>query len=190
MNNIVSKNIFIDFDDSFTYNIKEFFHNISLEFELINWRERERLKSLEFQSGILLLGPGPGHIEDYQEFIHHYLANYLNNQNIKKIGICLGHQILMNYLYGLKIEKSKFPMHGRSVNLIDLHGESAQRYNSLVAIPERKALENVEQVYDQNGELALTYSNQHLSMQFHPESVGTKLQKLQLKDLISTLVYA
>lgn len=87
------------------------------------------------------------------------------------IGFCLGHQLLLNHLKGIKIIKSSKLIHGQAVRLKEIPDQSVCRYNSWTC-----DVNNVERsylVFDEFGELAMYKDNQLLTMQFHPESVGT-----------------
>ena len=182
--------ILIDFDDSFSLNLIELFSHIGISLKLVNWRDSKTLKSeLDFlllENSILVLGPGPGHIREYDSFFKEYIQAFLDNIHVRKIGICLGHQLFLHHLYGLEIVKSSPAVHGRALKMND---SFVQRYNSYTVLLDPNARGSWDYSLDSNGELALFRSPEVLTMQFHPESVGTNLQLSHFKDLISSFVY-
>ncbi len=182
--------ILIDFDDSFSLNLIELFSRIEINLKLVNWRDSKTLKSesefLMKDKSILVLGPGPGHISEYENFFKEYIQVFLDIIHVKKIGICLGHQLFLHHLYGLEIVKSSPAVHGRALKMND---SFIQRYNSYTVLLDGSGRDTWDYSLDSNGELALFRSPEVLTMQFHPESVGTNLQLSHFKDLISSFVY-
>ncbi len=178
------KLLFIDFEDSFTNNILSYLsHDFSLEVK--NYRDVMREDFLDTN---IILGPGPGHPEEYLNFFRSKGLNLaqLIQQTRRSLGICLGHQIILSEVFYAIIERSNFPMHGRgirvlnSVNLlgIDLGEFVFQRYNSLTAVMNKATSNDHQIIYDENNEILITYlSERILTMQFHPESVGTSCSK-------------
>ncbi|MBY0518290.1 MAG: aminodeoxychorismate/anthranilate synthase component II [Bacteriovoracaceae bacterium] len=165
----------IDFDDSFTYNIASEFYRQGLESKIIHWKDwtapTTRLPKL------LVLGPGPGHPDEYP--VEDVLMNWWKSE-VPMAGICLGHQLIARFL-GLRVERSKRPVHGESVALkvpqwwqekLKLPSlVEVQRYNSL-GVQARK-LPRDWSGWEEDGEwIALSHARA-LTYQFHPESVGT-----------------
>lgn len=179
--------VFVDFEDSFTNNILSY---LALKFELtiINYKE---LKPSMLHDENVVLGPGPGHPNEYLEYYSHNGVDLKAEVKAARrvLGICLGHQILLSILFNFKIERSQFPMHGQGVTIkdgqklsgiVDLEGlidHKLQRYNSLTAsLPQEILLHEseLEIAFDNNNEVLMTYRPDHiLTLQFHPESVGT-----------------
>ncbi len=192
------KALYIDFDDSFSNNILELFNSIDLPLYALNWRSCD-VKDLEqYQDNInfIVLGPGPGHINEYRHFLDSKINHILNSKNIKKIGICLGHQLLLNYFYSFEIRRSTHPIHGRTctVDFSKLLGKKSsfelQRYNSWHVKPDMEGLVREILLFDEHSELSLFKSDQLLTMQFHPESVGTNLPQELFSEIIQKFVYS
>ena len=107
---------------------------------------------------------------------------FLQNSSIKLLGICLGHQMILKAL-GYTIKKSQNPLHGISIQLplntwwkkyFSTHQDflEVQRYNSLAVTANtyKKVSKNFLLV---DNEIMLFAMEKILSMQFHPESIGT-----------------
>lgn len=179
-------NILIDFDDSFTFNLRQFFQSSSIELELFNWRDISLIPIDKVR--LIVLGPGPGHPLEYPEVIS-FLSKIINS-NVYFFGVCLGHQILMSLL-GFKIKRLAEPVHGRAKqleippfleNLFLTNKISAQFYNSLYVSPEGKNEYLSKCIYHEGAILAY-FSNNIFSTQFHIESVGTSECSNLLKNL-------
>ena len=54
--------LFIDFDDSFSFNVIQELTNIGLKVDVIHWSDFLSVSDHD----LLVLGPGPGHPDDYQ----------------------------------------------------------------------------------------------------------------------------
>ncbi len=165
----------VDFDDSFTYNIAAEFLRHGIECKVIPWREWT-VPSTRFPR-LLVLGPGPGHPDEYQ--IEDRLMAWWKT-SVPIAGICLGHQFIARFL-GLPVARSKHPAHGeafiwpvplpwqRKLNLPKQ--VEVQRYNSL-GVPAR-TLPRGWTGWEEGGEWMALSHERALSYQFHPESVGT-----------------
>jgi anthranilate/para-aminobenzoate synthase component II len=182
---------FIDFRDSFSFNILAELESATINYEFIPFEQ-----SLAFLTDLvqnpreclLLLGPGPGHPQDYQEFCD-LLKLSLKIKKIRHMGICLGHQLIWTAL-GHQVQKSQEIKHGESVSLNlphwwqrfwEIHQPTTfvQRYNSL-AISESKISndKNVKTLWQGKDLMASANKKQGvLTYQFHPESIGTSFPK-------------
>lgn len=182
---------FIDFDDSFSYNIIQEVHELGLSVRVLHWMDLDLLPPED----ILILGPGPGHPDDYQR-IFPQLKEWLDAGK-PFFGICLGHQVFWR-LQGESVVRSREPMHGQSLELTlnaDWQeflgvGEKirVQRYNSL-AVPAQGSLRNplVKNFIFQD-EILITRGKGILTYQFHPESMGTSFRRAFFRPLLNNLV--
>ena len=105
------KIVIVDFNDSFTWNIFSTLKEIdqNLQVEIVHWLNFEvplRDKT------IVILGPGPGHPNEYQKFIPK-ISKILSSSLIYLIGICLGHQLIAK-LMGMEIVPSASLVHGQT----------------------------------------------------------------------------
>jgi anthranilate synthase component 2 len=183
--------LFLDFDDSFSYNVLQELNYCGLEVDIIKWFEF----SGDSQHDLLVLGPGPGHPDDYKK-IFPLIEGWLHS-NKKIFSICLGHQIVSRIL-GFEVSKSKYPVHGQKVQLeLDEFWQNflhlpekvmVQRYNSLaVTALETSAFEDLDMLF-LNGEIMISRSSHLLSYQFHPESVGTKCRQSFFRPILTDLL--
>ena len=174
----MKKVLFIDFEDSFSFNVVQELTRIGLDVEVISWTDFKSVGDYD----LLVLGPGPGHPDNY----HHIFDVIRSWQNLNKkiFAICLGHQILWR-LKGFEIKRSSRPLHGQKIKLnlslawqewLNLPSEVwVQRYNSL-AVMDNSSTEGVENLVE-DGEIIMSRSKNSISYQFHPESVGTKCRE-------------
>lgn len=183
--------LLVDFNDSFTWNVVQEVEEIGIKTDVMEWEDFETLPSHD----LLILGPGPGHPDDYQR-IFPLIREWLNLKR-PLFGICLGHQIFWRIL-GEEVLRSKFPVHGQKVKLeltptwIEWLGVQdnvlVQRYNSL-AVPAQAALRNPDiKNIIQDGEIMLSFGEKVLTYQFHPESVGTTYRRSFFMPLLRYLV--
>lgn len=172
----MKKALFLDFEDSFTFNVVQELEEVGFRVEVIPWKNFSGNEIFD----LLILGPGPGHPDEYEE-IFSLIKDYLNS-NRPFLGICLGHQIFWR-IQGAKVERSQNPMHGQKVLLrLDQHWRDflqlkndpwVQRYNSLCVRGESSCLNKAVENFIQQEEILISKSKTILTYQFHPESIGT-----------------
>lgn len=189
--------ILLDFDDSFTFNIVSELHLLGTQCRVVHWSLwREVLTELIDARGNsgLILGPGPGHPNEYGE-IFEMMAEINMHSHISVLGICLGHQLLAASM-NIPVVRSLKPVHGQSVaceipawldpemagKMIDV-----QRYNSLAFFGRDLPLEWLK-VVNEHDEVMIMKKDQFLSYQFHPESVGTSYRKIFFRPLLKSFV--
>lgn len=175
----------MDFEDSFTYNIAEFFYRYKIFYEVVNWKNYQYPKK-ESTPDLVVLGPGPGVVEDY-----HSLLNEIKDFDSHPFfycGICLGHQIL-GFINGFKLDREQ-PIHGQSVPVQIPHWScfpksyrgqivSVQRYNSWML---KQTCQRYWVTLSEDG--MFLWSPGSLSFQFHPESVGTSCPYLFFETIV------
>lgn len=182
---------FIDFDDSFTWNVVQELEATGLQVTILHWMDFETLPD----SGLLVLGPGPGHPDDYQR-IFPLLTEWLE-EGRPFFGVCLGHQIFWR-LRGENVYRSREPVHGHPVilkldsdwqNWLSLPEEiRVQRYNSLTVTEEVSTRNPDVKILSSEGEVMISRGNHFLTYQFHPESVGTSFRRAFFRPLPGLLV--
>ncbi len=169
------KATFIDFDDSFSFNVVQELMLIGFDVSVVHWEDYETNPN----GGLLVFGPGPGHPDDYLKIFSH-LRDWIDRGR-PFFGVCLGHQIFWR-LQEEVVVRSKHPLHGQRIRLdlpstwrdwLNIEGEVyVQRYNSLAVPASSRFSPNLEN-YIQDDEILITRSSHILTYQFHPESVGT-----------------
>ncbi|MBA2404002.1 MAG: aminodeoxychorismate/anthranilate synthase component II [Bdellovibrionales bacterium] len=185
----MKKALFVDFEDSFSFNVVQELTNIGLTVEVISWLDFAQVTDHD----LLVLGPGPGHPDDYQNIFD--LIKSWQTAGKKILGICLGHQILWKLL-GHQVIKSLHPLHGQKIKLnlpkgwqewLNLPAETwVQRYNSL-AVMDQGEIEGIDKLVEK-GEIIMSRSPQFISYQFHPESVGTKCRESFFRPIVQDLL--
>lgn len=166
--------IFVDFRDSFTYNILAY---------LKNWGEIKVITPSDIETYLhvdhtrFIWGPGPGLADDY--FLNFdSIKKSLSNKTQKHFGICLGHQLIARSLGGV-YRKLESPKHGMSEKIrlpewknwgLNNTELEVQFYNSLVVdINETDDL----RVFKHHNDVLMLSTDRLITCQFHPESVGT-----------------
>jgi anthranilate synthase/aminodeoxychorismate synthase-like glutamine amidotransferase len=185
--------LFIDFDDSFTWNVVQELELTGLDVSVRHWMDLD-LETLP-DTDLLVLGPGPGHPDDYQR-IFPVITEWLNKKR-PFFGLCLGHQIFWR-VRGENVYRSKEPVHGQKV-LLNLSRDwqewlklpdavKVQRYNSL-SVPEEVSARNPDVTnLTLEGEIMATRGEKLLTYQFHPESVGTSFRRAFFRPLLGFFV--
>ncbi len=185
------KYYFVEFDDSFSNNILCELHEFEILPEIIHWTALSNkyiVNSINCDSKIIL-GPGPGSPKDYQSIFK--AIDYFIGNNFKLIGICLGHQIICTRL-GMTCDYAKEIKHGENENIaidqfwkeafcLDEDIISVQRYNSLAI---KDNLSDYKKLIHNEEVIAIKEENL-FSMQFHPESIGTKNRAELFKAIVS-----
>ncbi len=182
-----SKLLFIDFRDSFSYNLIGLIRASIENIKTIDYQDIGGEDLLSYE--MIVLGPGPGHISDY-ECIFPELSKILGKTSL--LGICLGHQII-GKLIGLSCSVLEAPIHGRALNLknlstyLGIEGIRAQFYNSWKLVEEVKISQEYHLIRD-NGFIVGLFGPKVLGVQFHPESVGTNCP-FEMFEKLTDLLY-
>lgn len=152
----------------------------------------------------LILSPGPGHPCDAVTALSRDCVR--QNQQLPILGVCLGHQIL-GHEYGATIDLSPLPVHGQVRELILLNETGARvvedsklwkgilpnniqvtRYHSLHVTDLDKAPYLRPTALTKEKEAILMamehVEHPHFGVQFHPESVGTNVGKILLRNFL------
>lgn len=172
---------FLDNFDSFTYNLVDQFKALGYPVKIYrNNLPAEQIKAhidASETDAVLILSPGPGAPSEAGCLIE-LIA--LCRGKIPMIGICLGHQAIIEQYGGIVAQAEKI-MHGKS-SLITHCGDrmfdgliqplSVARYHSLIGSSVPTSLETVA---DFNGICMAVYhhADRVIGFQFHPESILT-----------------
>lgn len=192
--------LIIDFYDSFTFNIVAELDQLGFKSRVIAFDQLGADLDPAYYSAIIF-GPGPGHPQEYKS-VHGYAKNWCVDPQIPTMGICLGHQLFW-HVKGAKIQPAQKIIHGAQDQLIvnqewkkylklDCDTLSLQRYNSLaVSVDSLVGLTHKEDLLWQKGsDLMASYLplSNHISYQFHPESVGTSCGRYFFETLSNTMI--
>lgn len=181
----MKKIIIIDNYDSFTYTINSYFIYLGMSTEVIK-NDDNRLMNIEcFDPKSIVISPGPGHPEasGYTlEVIKKYFTSY------PFLGICLGHQCLINAFGGETIPAEEI-MHGKVSLLSHNHKGlfenidrkiNITRYHSLIVNPKTlpKDFLVTGWTYDtKDQKVIMAVQHKHyplFGVQFHPEAILTE----------------
>ena len=170
----------IDNYDSFVYNLVRYLQLAGTEVAIHRNDETSIEECLSPDYEGLIISPGPK-TPDQAGISLELIANWPHNRPL--LGVCLGHQCLVNH-FGGKTIKAANPMHGRSTDIIHtssrlFHGlpnpMTVGRYHSLIGVlsPLKTGIRAV--AYSEDNEL-MAIEHEHrpwYGVQFHPESVLT-----------------
>ena len=204
--NTMKKTLLIDNYDSFTYNLYQFLGELGAHPIVFRNNEitLEDIKNLEPTH--IVISPGPGtveHTEDFgicQEVIKKIGEQGIRGTTIPILGVCLGHQGIIN-IYGGEIAEAPEIVHGKR-SRIHLIEESplfkhipqdfeSMRYHSLIGrIEGTKALKKLKitAVLKDNPEIIMAVEHREhpiYGIQFHPESIGTPEGKKILRNFLN-----
>ena len=181
----------IDNYDSFTYNL---YHYVSSCNKYVDVRRNDKVNSKDIvrnKYNKLIISPGPGNPNQAGNCLK-IVKDFYNK--IPILGVCLGHQII-GQVFGSKIIQSKKLMHGKTSLIKNkklgvLKGIKskfiATRYHSLIV--DRASLSNeliVTATTDDNIIMGLMHKKYQIhGVQFHPESINTKVGMKIIKNFV------
>jgi len=172
--------LIVDNNDSFTYNLVELLRQTKLCNITVCLLENIHKTNISAFAGIIL-SPGPGLPEEKQGLFD-FIDSIVDNKPI--LGVCLGHQAIVNY-FGGKIYKLNKIIHGESsVITINTNHKiynnlpekiEVGRYHSWVA--DNNSLPECFEIgakTDDNLIMSLKHKHKNIySVQYHPESILT-----------------
>ena len=190
------KLLIIDNYDSFTYNLVQYFGELSLE-PIVFRNDKisiEKFKEIEPQR--VVISPGPGNPCDERYFgICSEIIKLSGQESIPVLGVCLGHQGI-GYTFGGKIKRARMLKHGKT-SMIKHDGKGifkniqnpfrATRYHSLVVeedtLPDELIISARSE--DDNEIMGLRHKEYNIEgIQCHPESILTESGRKLLMNFI------
>ena len=192
----------LDNVDSFTYNLVDELRTLDLAISVYRNTVSAEVIFAKMQEQaakgpvLLMLSPGPGAPSDAgcMPALLKQVAGVF-----PVIGICLGHQAIVEY-YGGKVGRASYVMHGKSSAISHTqtamfnqlpHPLHVARYHSLVAHTLPDALEACATCEDEDGSqtimAVINKADGMLGFQFHPESILTTQGSMLLKQSIDYL---
>jgi len=185
--------LIIDNYDSFTYNLVQYFGELGADLKVFRNDQItiDQIKKMAPQR--IVISPGPGRPEDAGVSVD--IIKELSGK-FPILGVCLGHQSI-GYAFGGKIVQAKRLMHGKTSQIA--HNSDgifksienpfeATRYHSLVI--DRKSIPDCLDVTawtkdDDQEIMGVKHKILPLwGVQFHPESILTKVGKNILKNFL------
>lgn len=192
MENRNRKVLFIDNFDSFTYNLVDDFckrNCLAKVYRADTALEKLKVLAAEFEPDLLVISPGPGTPDSAGVSLQ--AAGYFKDK-LPIFGVCLGHQVIVQY-FGGKIGHAQKPMHGKPSRIT--HNEKdvfagvenplqAGRYHSLVAVQVPDCLEKTAEFEG----IVMGVRHKELpifGVQFHPESILTPAGGKIIENILS-----
>ena len=186
------KVLLIDNYDSFTFNLYHYISSLNVKVDVIR-NDKITAKNIKKNKyNKIVISPGPGNPNQSGNCIN--ILKSLHKE-IPFLGVCLGHQII-GQVFGSKIVQAKKLMHGKisrikskKIGILKNLPKTfeATRYHSLII--DKKTLSNSLEITAET-EDGLIMGVQHKlydihGVQFHPESIKTKLGIKILKNFIN-----
>jgi len=192
MEDISRKVLFIDNFDSFTYNLVDDFCKRKCQAKV--YRGDTALEELvrvagEFEPDLLVISPGPGTPDTAGVSLA--AVDYFKDK-LPIFGVCLGHQVIVQY-FGGKVGHAPKPMHGKP-SRITHNGQGvftgvenplqAGRYHSLCALELPDCLEITADF--QGVVMGVRHKELPIfGVQFHPESILTPAGGRIIENVLS-----
>ena len=187
----MKKIILIDNYDSFTFNLYHYLSSLKVKVDVIRNDQITSNQILKKKYNKIVISPGPGNPDQSGNCLKIVKSLY---KKIPILGVCLGHQII-GQVFGSKIIQAKKLMHGKTSKIISKKtgilrnlpkSFEATRYHSLII--EKKSLSKHLEITAESKD-GLVMGVQHKKynvhgVQFHPESIKTKLGIKILKNFI------
>jgi anthranilate synthase component 2 len=187
----MKKIILIDNYDSFTFNLYHYLSSLKVNVDVIRNDQITSKQILKKKYKKIVISPGPGNPNQSGNCLE--IVKSLHKK-IPILGVCLGHQII-GQVFGSKIVQAKKLMHGKTSNIISKKTGilknlpktfEATRYHSLI-IDKKSLTKDLEITAETKDGLIMSVSHKkyHVhGVQFHPESIKTKLGIKILKNFI------
>ena len=187
----MKKIILIDNYDSFTFNLYHYLSSLKVDVEVIRNDKITSKEILKRKYNKIVISPGPGNPNQSGNCIKIVKTLY---KRLPIFGVCLGHQIL-GQVFGSKIIQSKTLMHGKTSKIISKKIGifknlpkifEATRYHSLIIDKKTLSKDLIITAETKDGLImAIQHKKYNLhGVQFHPESIKTKIGIKILKNFI------
>ena len=186
------KIILIDNYDSFTFNLYHYLSSLMINVDVISNDKITSKEIIKEKYNKIVISPGPGNPNQSGNCLKIVKSLY---KYIPILGVCLGHQII-GQVFGSKIVQAKKLMHGKTSKIISKKigilsnlpkTFEATRYHSLI-IDKKSLNKNLEITAETEDGLIMgvKHKKYHVhGVQFHPESIKTKLGIKILKKLLN-----
>ena len=185
------KIILIDNYDSFTFNLFHYLSSLKINVEV---KRNDKISSKEIfkkRYDKIVISPGPGNPNQSGNCLK--IVKDLHKK-IPILGVCLGHQII-GQVFGSKIVQAKKLMHGKTSKIISKKTGilkhlpktfEATRYHSLI-IDKKSLSKDLEITAETKDGLIMGIQHKKYQVhgvQFHPESIKTKIGIKILKNFV------
>ena len=185
------KIILIDNYDSFTFNLFHYLSSLKTKVDVVRNDKITSKEIIKKKYDKIVISPGPGNPNQSGNCLKIVKSLY---KQIPILGVCLGHQII-GQAFGSKIVQAKKLMHGKTSNILskkkgilkNLPGNfEATRYHSLIIDRKTISRELIITAETQDGVImGVKHKKYNVhGVQFHPESIKTKLGMKILRNFI------
>ena len=188
----MKKIILIDNYDSFTFNLYHYLSSLKVNVDVIRNDQISSKEILKKKFNKIVISPGPGNPNQSGNCLKIVKSLY---KEIPILGVCLGHQII-GQVFGSKIIQTKKLMHGKTSKIMSNktgvlenlpRAFEATRYHSLII--DKKSLSRDLEITAETKDgliMGVRHKKFHVhGVQFHPESIKTKIGIKILKNFIN-----
>ena len=187
----MKKIILIDNYDSFTFNLYHYLSTLNVHVDVIRNNKITSKEILKRKYNKIVISPGPGNPNQSGNCLKIVKSLY---KKIPILGVCLGHQIIVQ-VFGSKIVQARKLMHGKTSKITSRKNGilkdlpktfEATRYHSLI-IDKKTLSKDLEITAETKDGLIMGVQHRKYNVhgvQFHPESIKTKLGMKILKNFI------
>ena len=187
----MKKIILIDNYDSFTFNLYHYLSSLKVNVDVIRNDQITSNQILKRKYDKIVISPGPGNPNQSGNCLKIVKSLY---KKIPILGVCLGHQII-GQVFGSKIVQARKLMHGKTSKIISKKmgilrnlpkSFEATRYHSLI-IDKKSLSKDLDITAESKDGLIMAVQHKKYDVhgvQFHPESIKTKLGIKILKNFI------
>jgi anthranilate synthase/aminodeoxychorismate synthase-like glutamine amidotransferase len=186
------KILLIDNYDSFTYNLYHYISKLKCKVEVIRNNKITSNEIIKRKYNKIVISPGPGNPSQAGSCLKIVRDLY---KKLPILGVCLGHQVI-GQVFGGKIIRAKNLMHGKMSKIYfkrtgifkNLKAPfDATRYHSLIV--DKKALPNCLSITAETKNktiMGIMHKQYDVhGVQFHPESINTKVGMQLIKNFIN-----
>ena len=189
----MKKIILIDNYDSFTFNLYHYLSSLKVNVDVIRNDKITSNEVVKKKYSKIVISPGPGNPNQSGNCLK--IVKSLHKK-IPILGVCLGHQII-GQVFGSKIIQAKNLMHGKTSKIISKKigvlknlpkTFEATRYHSLI-IDKKSLSKDLEITAETQDGLIMGVRHKKYrvhGVQFHPESIKTKVGIKILKNFIKS----
>ncbi len=187
----MKKIILIDNYDSFTFNLYHYLSSLKVNVDVIRNNQITSKEILKKRYNKIVISPGPGNPNQSGNCLKIVKSLY---KKMPILGVCLGHQII-GQVFGSRIVQARKLMHGKTSKIISKKKGvlknlpktfEATRYHSLI-IDKKSLSKDLEVTAETKDGLIMGVCHKKYDVhgvQFHPESIKTKLGIRILKNFI------
>ena len=187
----MKKIILVDNYDSFTFNLYHYLSSLKINVDVIRNDQISSKEIVKRKYNKIVISPGPGNPNQSGNCLKIVKSLY---KKIPILGVCLGHQII-GQVFGSKIVQTTKLMHGKTSKIVSKKlgilknlpkTFEATRYHSLI-INKKSLSKDLEITAETKDGLIMGVKHRKYDVhgvQFHPESIKTKIGIKILKNFI------